>query len=260
MALKVLESLDISMYAGNPDDPFDDTTAPPFESIKDNLLLAWDMTSTSIEYAAAAATLTFRGASAIGSSGEIFEGQNCLATGTTTGSTGIVQINQTFIPTALSASGEYTICFFAKRSMTPIWGSFFTHGIYNYHQCNQEFLTNGSMRIREAVTGNSYYYWTSSGQVFPDVSAPLFICVTYKRAGRGKIYFNGVEVRNVGVSSEDFNAGAYTYFALGGHRADREVFPGFLSQLRIYDRQITDEEVLWLYNSGSGRLYSELAP
>ena len=49
-------------------------------------------------------------------------------------------------------------------------------------------------------------------------------------------------------------------FRLGGRSDGPEDFLGLLDQVAFFNRLLTTDEIDWMYNSGNGRSYSEIAP
>ncbi len=116
---------------------------------------------------------------------------------------------------------------------------------------------NYSMRLRGTNNMEPQFVWSSSGTTFSELAAGFeisenstaFMCMTYTpttvSSGHFKFYINGILVDE--IDSDGPNWGG-DYLAVGGYDFPESYgFIGYVSDLAVWDRAFSDEEVLRKY-------------
>ncbi|MDO8469230.1 MAG: LamG domain-containing protein [Candidatus Peribacter sp.] len=84
-----------------------------------------------------------------------------------------------------------------------------------------------------------------------------FVSVNFDRDGNAVLSVNNVAKITLNISSKQGNANNASVFTLGGI-AGAEFLNGRLDSFSFSNRLLTTDEITWLYNSGNGRVYSDI--
>ncbi len=122
------------------------------------------------------------------------------------------------------------------------YSSYFYLGIYTYNVLS---MTNKVLILSSAGS----FINNSFGA---DIDVNRWSCVSFTKSGDNFIcYKNGLQVSSATSSNNNFS-GTRTA-KIGGGVASLPYFPGNISQVQIYNRALTAQEILQNYNATKGR-------
>jgi len=107
--------------------------------------------------------------------------------------------------------------------------------------------------------------WTSSGNVWSstDTWYHIVFTFTFGTGGSAKLWVNGVDTAGSWTSGDGtdnpYTGGSQEFF-IGDEPNDTSKWDGWLDEVAIYDYILSEDQVDWHYNSGTGRHYDVADP
>lgn len=147
------------------------------------------------------------------------------------------------INSGLTITGPFSVCAWVK----PDSAGEMAGRIVDSGSC-RAWVTSTTFNLScGAELGTGVGYWTAGNWAH--------VCFRRSLLNIGSIFVNGVSV----VTPASIGAGAFNNFYIGNSYNDTRAFDGVMDDIRVWDREITPQEVKEVYNAGNGTVGSEAA-
>lgn len=185
--------------------------------------------------------------------------------GCSTGETGVIDNCFGFVrsesdntqATVTLPSGDFTVGGWIKTSASNNFQKLFgiakseagTHGFSGIEQSS-----GGNWQFFVVNTGNTFY--GANGTTSISTGTWYFVVGTYNSTTKeARIFVNGIEEGSVTLSGTIATPTGDIYFGAGFFSGLGNYLDGYIDESFIFNRELSDSEILELYNSGSGLQY-----
>lgn len=171
---------------------------------------------------------------------------------------GVDGIVQNILNNIVDISNDYTINFYMNPSQLPQLGGIISLGTNS----NTDVIEIGIGNIHKTAEANTMFireYGSSSNRrhiASPNITTGWNFLSFTSDSQSFKSYLNGYLVNSHNVSKPTFNNAVSSPFYIGASRSNttpQEFFQGNISSVRIYNRALTDTEILQNYNATKSR-------
>lgn len=131
---------------------------------------------------------------------------------------------------------------------------FFTLGTNAPSSGGISIKTNGDDSMAYYYDGGTYVENLANSILTPE--SWNHVVTTYDGAGDLKVYVNGISTDNKTLSNVTFPSASNDARIGAGYAATNSYFNGSIDELGVWNRTLSDTEVLELYNGGSGLAYN----